>query len=104
MFRWASWFLSVFGHTLLFSPIIYLLKWIPLVGGLLGAIASMAAFLFSLFWATALHFFIMSISWIFFRPLYGILLLFGVVFMVIAMSRQDMVKYEVEEMKIVVGA
>ena len=95
--RWTSWFLSVIGHTLLFSPILYLFKWIPLVGGLLGAIASMAAFFFSLVWATTLHFFIMGISWIYYRPLYGILLLFGVVMLIIAMSKQDMVKYEVKE-------
>ena len=99
VFRWVSWLLSILGHTLLFSPIIYLLKWIPLVGSLLTSVASMAAFFFSLFWATALHFFVMSISWIYFRPWFGILLLFGVVFMVIGMSRQDMVSYEVSEFK-----
>ena len=63
---------------MLFAPIIALLKWIPLVGSLLGAIFAFAAFLFALVWATTLHFLILAISWIVYRPLYGLLLLAGV--------------------------
>jgi hypothetical protein len=86
LFRFLSWFLSVFGHYLLFSPIIYLLKWIPLVGSLLGAIMSFAAFIFSLVWATTLHFLVLAVAWIVYRPLFGLLLLAGVAVGIVLMS------------------
>jgi hypothetical protein len=75
VFRFLSWFLSVFGHYLLFSPIIKLMAIIPLVGYFLSSILAFAAILFSLVWATALHFLIMGLSWLVYRPLYGILCL-----------------------------
>jgi len=61
--------------VLLFSPIIALLSWIPLVGHLLGAIFMFAAVVFALLWANTLHFLIMGISWVVYRPLYGIMML-----------------------------
>jgi len=78
LFRFGSWFLSVFGHYLLFSPIIALLNWIPLVGSLLAGIAALAAAIFSLVWATMLHFLVLAVAWIVYRPLFGILMLAGV--------------------------
>lgn len=36
--RIVCWILNFFGHLLLFSPIIAVLNWIPLVGWLLGAV------------------------------------------------------------------
>ena len=63
---------------MLFFPIIGLLKWIPLVGGLLAGIFFVAVFVFSFVWATMLHFAIMGTSWLFYRPFLGILLLGGV--------------------------
>ena len=77
-FRWVSWFMSVFGHYLLFSPIIALFAWIPLVGGLLSGVIAFAAGVFALIWATMLHFLIMGTSWLVYRPLFGLLLLAGV--------------------------
>ena len=67
--------MSVFGHWLLFSPIIELFKWIPLVGRMLASILSFAAAIFAFLWATTLHMLVMSFAWIVYRPLYGILLL-----------------------------
>ena len=75
MFRWLSWLMSVIGHALLFSPIIHLLAWIPLVGKLLAAIVFFAVVIFALVWATMLHFLILGTSWLVYRPLYGILML-----------------------------
>lgn len=75
MFRWISYIMSVLGHYLLFSPVIKLLAWIPLVGGLISTIVAFAAFLFALVVATCLHFLILSMAWIVYRPLFGLLML-----------------------------
>jgi len=75
LFRYLAWFMNVVGHCLLFSPIIALLKWIPLVGWLLGAVVQIAAYIFSFVWGTFLHFLILGIAWIVYRPLYGLALL-----------------------------
>jgi hypothetical protein len=74
-FRWLGWILNVFGHYLLFSPIISLMSWIPLVGFLLSGALKFAAILFSLLWATIIHFLVLAISWIVYRPYIGCLLL-----------------------------
>ena len=66
------------GHILLFTPIIALLKWIPLVGGLLAGAFFVAVVVFSCVWSIMLHFSIMGFSWLFYRPVFGILMLGGV--------------------------
>ena len=71
--------MSVIGHYLLFSPIIALLSWISLVGHLLGAVMAFAAAIFALLWASVLHCLIMGVSWLFYRPVYGMILLTCVV-------------------------
>lgn len=63
------------GHALLFTPIIALLAWIPLVGHLLAAILWFAAIIFALLWATVLQFLIMGVSWLVYRPVYGMCML-----------------------------
>jgi len=73
--RWVSWFMMVLGHFLLFSPIIALLSWIPLVGWLLGGILTFAAAVFALVWGTAVFFTILTLAWLVFRPLFGLLCL-----------------------------
>ena len=75
IFRFASWIMNVLGHYLLFSPLIALMTWIPLVGYFLGAIVAFAAFLFALIWGSTIHLLIMSMAWIFYRPLVGLLML-----------------------------
>lgn len=74
-FRYLAWFMNVLGHYLLFSPIIALFAWIPLVGKLLAGVLAVAAFIFSAVWGTLLHFLVLGVSWIVYRPLYGLLLL-----------------------------
>ena len=59
----------------MFSPIIALLKWIPLVGWLLGGLVSVAAFIFALVVGGTLACLMIAIAWVFFRPLIGIPLL-----------------------------
>lgn len=78
IFRWVSWIMSVFGHLLLFTPILRLMSWIPLIGFLLVKIIGMAAFIFSLVWATMLHFFVLTVAWLFYRPCFGAMMLVGV--------------------------
>jgi len=70
--------MSVLGHYLLFSPVINLLAWIPLVGGLLSGVVAFAVTVFALIWASMLHFLIMGVSWLVYRPLFGIIMLAGV--------------------------
>lgn len=74
-FRFLSWLGSTIGHYLLFSPLIKLLAVIPLVGYLLASVLGLAAFLFALIWATMLHFLVLGLAWLFYRPVYGILML-----------------------------
>jgi len=59
----------------LFAPVIALLNWIPLVGWLLGGLASFAAFLFALVVGGTLSCLMIAIAWVFFRPIVGIPLL-----------------------------
>lgn len=66
---------SVLGWYLLFAPIIALLKWIPLVGSLLGAVAALAAFIFSLVVGTTVACLVLGLAWLFFRPFIGVTLL-----------------------------
>ena len=78
LFRWVTWIMSVIGHAFLFYPIIKVFAWIPLVGKLLAAILTFAFVIFAFIWASTLHLFILSLSWLVYRPLYGLLLLTGV--------------------------
>jgi hypothetical protein len=88
-FRWFSWFLSVFGHFLLFTPIIRLLAWIPLVGALLSKIIAFAVGIFAVIWASMLHFAVMGVAWIFYRPLFGCLMLLFTASIVALMNYGD---------------
>ena len=67
--------MNVLGHLMLFTPIITLLNWIPLVGALLGGIFFAAAFIFSLIWGTMIHLIVLMVAWIAWRPCYGLCLL-----------------------------
>lgn len=70
--------MTIFGFFLLFSPVIALLKWIPLVGWLLGGIVAIAAALFSLVVGSVISLLVIAIAWVFYRPLIGITMLVGV--------------------------
>ena len=69
--RIVCFILLFFGHLLLFSPIITVLKWIPLVGYLLGAMVQLAAVLFCLVYVPFLQFTITAVAMVFYRPLLG---------------------------------
>jgi hypothetical protein len=75
IFRWVGWFLLFFGIGLLFSPIIALLTWIPLVGWALGHVVSIAVWIFALVLSTTLAMLTISLAWLYYRPLYGLLFL-----------------------------
>lgn len=66
---------TIIGLYLLFSPVIALLNFIPLVGALLGSFAAFAAFIFALLVGSTLSCLTIAIAWLFFRPLIGIPLL-----------------------------
>jgi len=59
----------------MFVPFITLLKFIPLVGSLLGFAVSIAAAIFSFVWGGTIALLILGLAWLVFRPLFGISLL-----------------------------
>lgn len=67
--------LAVSGFWMIFTPVIVLLKWIPLIGALLGGIAAFASFLFALLVGLTLSFLVMAAAWLFFRPCLALSLL-----------------------------
>ena len=73
-------FLSIVGFYLIFTPIILLLKWIPLVGAFLGACASICAGLIAFVVGLTLSLLNMALAWLMFRPLVsvGLLTLAGI--------------------------
>ena len=67
--------LTIVGIYLLFSPVIALLSWIPLVGSLLGLVVSAAAFIFALIVGLVISTLVIAIAWVVYRPLIGVSLL-----------------------------
>ena len=68
-------FLCIFGHYLLFSPVIALLDMIPFIGWLLSWIVALAAIIFAVVVGLTLSVLTIAVAWVFFRPLIGIPLL-----------------------------
>ena len=73
--RWGGIFLCIFGHYLLFAPVINLLNMIPFVGWLLSWIVAVAAVIFAVVVGLTLSVLTIAVAWVFFRPLIGIPLL-----------------------------
>ena len=71
--RIILWAGNIFGHYLLFAPILTIILYIPLFGWLFAKFLSIAFFIFSLIWGSMIHLIIMSIAWIFYRPILGII-------------------------------
>mmetsp|Transcript_20677 Transcript_20677/g.27904 ORF Transcript_20677/g.27904 Transcript_20677/m.27904 type:complete len:143 (-) Transcript_20677:187-615(-) len=71
-------FLTMLGFYFLFAPVIALLSWIPLVGWLLGGIVALAAAIFAFVVGGVIAMLTIAVAWVFFRPLFGLLLLAGV--------------------------
>ena len=77
-FRWLGVFLCIFGHYLLFAPVINILNMIPFVGWLLSWIVAIAAVIFAIVVGLTLSVLTIAVAWVFFRPLIGIPLLIAV--------------------------
>ena len=75
MFRFLGVFLAVAGLYLIFTPLILMMKWIPLVGFLLGHITALAAALFAFVIGVTMSVLVMSIAWLIFRPMVALSLL-----------------------------
>lgn len=80
--RWSTFFfrvlgvaLHILGLYLIFTPIILLLKWIPLIGVFLGHFASFAALIIAFIVGLTVATFVMAMAWLFFRPLLSLTLI-----------------------------
>jgi hypothetical protein len=60
------------GYYLLFSPIVTLLSWIPLIGGLLSWIVGFAAAIIAFLAGSLTFLLVFALAWIRYRPLIGI--------------------------------
>ena len=76
--RVGGWFLMWVGIILLFSPVIYTLTWIPLVGYMMAHGFSFVVALFALIVSLTLSFLTMGIAWLYYRPLWGAVFLAAV--------------------------
>jgi hypothetical protein len=71
-FRCGGFCCLFFGITLFFSPLIYGIKWIPLIGWLIAKIASFAIWIFAFILATTCSFITIGLAWLRYRPLMGL--------------------------------
>ncbi|CDW88063.1 transmembrane protein 43 [Stylonychia lemnae] len=78
LIRLGGWGLQYLGICLLFSPIIYGLSWIPLVGYLMAGGFKFIVAIFAFVVSVTLTSLTISLAWLYYRPLYGLCLL-GVV-------------------------
>ena len=67
--------MAVVGLYMIFTPLILMLKWIPLVGFLLGGIATLAAAIFAFVIGLTMSVLVMSVAWLIFRPLLALSML-----------------------------
>lgn len=65
----------VLGIYLLFSPIVNLLGFIPLIGGIISGIVGFAIFLAAFLLAIPIYILAISLSWLVFHPKVGLILL-----------------------------
>lgn len=65
----------VFGIYTFFSPIVNLLGYIPLIGGLISGIVGFAILLASFFIAIPIYILAISAAWLFYHPKVGLILL-----------------------------
>lgn len=64
-----------FGIYFFFSPVIEAAAWIPLVGYLLSNGIAIAVFVFAIVLAGTLTFSTITVAWLYYRPLYGMIFL-----------------------------
>ena len=80
--------LLIIGIYCLFAPVITILSFISIIGSLAGA----AAFVVALVLGLALGMLVIALSWIFYRPLLGLMLLIcvgGLVYLMILLGQQQ---------------
>ena len=73
--RILSFVCMVLGIYLFFSPIVNLLGFIPLVGGIISGILGFAIFLAAFLISIPLYILATAIAWLFFHPKVGLILL-----------------------------
>ncbi len=72
--RLIAYFLMVFGMYAFFSPLVEILGYIPLVGGLLKGVAGTLIFLAALIICIPLFLITLSLAWLVYHPKTGILI------------------------------
>ena len=76
--RWIAYFMLVIGITLFLSPLVYVFTFFPLVGQLLSYGMFVAVVGFGIISGTIVHCTVIAISYVFYRPKLGILMLLGI--------------------------
>ena len=89
VFRLVSWIICVFGFYLLFSPIITLISWIPLIGTLFSYILGFAAFIIALIIGSLTFLLVFALAWVRYRPLLGLLILTLIFVVVLGLSLEN---------------
>jgi hypothetical protein len=87
--RFLGWLLMIIGINLVLSPITTILANMPLIGGLLGSIASLGTCLVSISLSVALSFVVIAVSWFVVRPTLSIALLAAAVVPMIFLKMND---------------
>ena len=72
----------MFGYYLLFSPIITLISWIPLIGGLLSYALALAAAIIGFVLGSVNFTIVFALAWIRYRPILGVLLLVSILILI----------------------
>ena len=65
----------ILGLYLVFSPVITVLSFVPLVGALLSTVMAYAAFIFAVLVGLTLSLAAVGLAWLFYRPVIGLTLL-----------------------------
>lgn len=71
-------FTCMLGFFLLFSPLVAVLKWIPLIGWLMGYVVQVIAAIVGFFFGGTLACLVLALAWLRFRPCVGACLLVAV--------------------------
>ncbi len=89
VFRLVSWIICVLGFYLLFSPIITLISWIPLIGTLFSYILGFAAFVIALVAGSLTFLLVFAVAWVRYRPLLGLLILTLIFVVILGISLEN---------------
>lgn len=89
IFRLVSWIICVLGFYLLFSPIITLISWIPLIGTLFSYILGFAAFVIALVAGSLTFLLVFALAWVRYRPLLGLLILTLIFVVILGISLEN---------------